>query len=249
MYDLVISDFEPVSAWACKRKRKECIGLSHQSAVLSRYAPKPEKGDIIGQLLLKNYAPVSRWYGFHFKEYHNNIFTPVIRSAIRNAVPQEADHYVVYLPAYSDKRIIKLLLEIADIKWYVFSKNAKAPYKEKNVYVYPIDNDHFVDALVNCSGVLCGAGFETPAEALFLKKKLMVVPMKGQYEQQCNAAALKEMGVPVLKKLDEKYIERIISWSVFSQAPVVNYPDNIAAVVDELFEDLIIQNPDSYTLP
>ena len=33
-YDLVISDFEPVSAWACKIKNKTCIGLSHQSAVI-----------------------------------------------------------------------------------------------------------------------------------------------------------------------------------------------------------------------
>lgn len=28
-YDLVISDFEPVSAWACWPRRKSCIGLSH----------------------------------------------------------------------------------------------------------------------------------------------------------------------------------------------------------------------------
>ena len=26
-YDLVISDFEPVSAWACRLRNKECIGL------------------------------------------------------------------------------------------------------------------------------------------------------------------------------------------------------------------------------
>ncbi len=47
--------------------------------------------------------------------------------------------------------------------------------------------------------MLCGAGFETPAEALFLGKKLMVIPMKGQYEQHINAASLKELGIPVLK--------------------------------------------------
>jgi uncharacterized protein (TIGR00661 family) len=35
-YDLVINDFEPISAWACKRKKIPCIALSHQSAFLSR---------------------------------------------------------------------------------------------------------------------------------------------------------------------------------------------------------------------
>src|SRR3954469_25054828 len=33
-YDIVINDFEPVSAWACFLKNKECVGLSHQAAVL-----------------------------------------------------------------------------------------------------------------------------------------------------------------------------------------------------------------------
>src|ERR1043165_3418875 len=44
-YDLVISDFEPVSAWACLQKGKPCIGLSHQSAVLHSCAPQPESKD------------------------------------------------------------------------------------------------------------------------------------------------------------------------------------------------------------
>ncbi len=33
--------------------------------------------------------------------------------------------------------------------------------------------------------------------------------MKGQYEQQCNAAALKEMSVPVLKKLKKKILKKL----------------------------------------
>jgi len=33
-YDLVINDFEPVSAWACYLKNIPCIGLSHQATVL-----------------------------------------------------------------------------------------------------------------------------------------------------------------------------------------------------------------------
>lgn len=56
---------------------------------------------------------------------------------------------------------------------------------------------------------MCGAGFETPEEALFLGKKLMVIPIKGQYEQQCNVAALKEMGVPVIKSLKTKHVEKV----------------------------------------
>ena len=79
-YDLVINDFEPVSAWACRRKHKHCVGLSHQAAVINKNSPKPEKKDMIGKSILLNNAPVSKAYGFHFANYSDEIFTPVIRS-------------------------------------------------------------------------------------------------------------------------------------------------------------------------
>src|SRR5690606_145505 len=56
-YDIVVSDFEPVSAWACNLRDKECVGLSHQVAVLDRHAPKPTEVDPLGRFILKNYAP------------------------------------------------------------------------------------------------------------------------------------------------------------------------------------------------
>jgi hypothetical protein len=82
--------------------------------------------------------------------------------------------------------------------------------------------------------VICGAGFETPAEALFLGKKLLVVPMKGQYEQQCNAAALKEMGVPVLKSFKPGKIDKIMAWVETGQLIMVNYPDETEKIINNI---------------
>lgn len=42
-YDIVINDFEPVSAWACFIKSKDCISLSHQAAVMHIKSPQPKK--------------------------------------------------------------------------------------------------------------------------------------------------------------------------------------------------------------
>ena len=235
-YDLVINDFEPVSAWACKMKHKECIGLSHQAAVINKKSPKPKKKDIIGKAVLNNYAPVSVSYGFHFGMYDKNINTPVIRSQIREAKPEDKKHYTVYLPAYSDERIIKILSEIKNINWEVFSKHSKKGYKEKNIHVRPINNDDFIKSFINSAGILCGAGFETPAEALYLRKKLMVIPMKGQYEQQCNAAALQTMGVPVIKGLKKKHLDKIKAWIAASQVILVNYPNSTERVINSIIK-------------
>ena len=231
-YDLVINDFEPVSAWACKMKHKECIGLSHQAAVINKKSPKPKKKDLVGKAVLNNYAPVTTAYGFHFGAYDKNIFTPVIRSQVREAKPESREHYTVYLPAYSDERIIKVLGEIKNIKWQVFSKHTKKEYSINNIHIRPINNEAFIESFINCTGILCGAGFETPAEALYLKKKLMVIPMKGQYEQQCNAAALKTMTVPVLKSLKKKHLDAIRSWTENKQLIIVNYPDTTQRIIN-----------------
>lgn len=231
-YDLVINDFEPVSAWACKMKRKACIGLSHQAAVMNKKSPKPKKKDPVGKAVLHNYAPVTDAYGFHFDNFDTHIFTPVIRDQIRNAIAEAKKHYTVYLPAYSDEKIIKVLSALKNIQWEVFSKHSKKEYKEKNVHIRPINNDDFVESLINCTGILCGAGFETPAEALYLKKKLLVIPMKGQYEQHCNAAALKKMGVPVIKSLKQKHTSIISDWVESGQLIPVDYPNVTEKIID-----------------
>ena len=233
-YDLVINDFEPVSAWACKLKKVKCIGLSHQAAVINDKSPKPHHIDLMGILILKHYAPVKKAYGFHFKAYDHHIFTPVIRSQIREAVPSVNDYYTVYLPAYDDTELIKVLSQIHNCNWQVFSKHSKTEYINENVHIRPVTNDAFIESLIHCKGVLCGAGFETPAEALYLKKKLLVIPMKGQYEQHCNAAALKDMGVPVLKSLHVKHIDAIKAWTKKNRIISVRYEDETEAIISNI---------------
>jgi len=233
-YDLVISDFEPVSAWACALRSKPCIALSHQSAILSREAPQAKHIDPVGRAILKVYAPSSIRYGFHFKRYDDRIFTPVIRKEVRTALVSDEGHYTVYLPAYSDKRIIDMLGQCTGVKWQVFSKHFSEVADTGNVKVLPLDSGSFVKSMASSSGVLCGAGFETPAEALFLGKKLMVIPMKKQFEQHCNAAALSEMGVPVMKSLKPKHLPVLQDWLASGQRICVNYPDQTEEIISNI---------------
>jgi uncharacterized protein (TIGR00661 family) len=235
-YDLVISDFEPVSAWACQLKSKPCIGFSHQAAVVSKHAPKPRKNDLIGRAVLKHYAPVSTRYGFHYLPYDKNIFTPIIRKEIRDLKVTGNGHYAVYLPAYGDKKIIKLLSCFPEIKWEVFSKHNKECYRQDNIHIQPVNNDRFIQSMAAAEGVLCGAGFQTPAEVLYLKKKLLVIPMKGQYEQQCNAAALKLLGVPVLKNLKRKQYGKLKEWIESEGSVVLDFPDETESILDHIIE-------------
>ena len=235
-YHLVINDFEPVSAWACYLKNKPCISLSHQAAVIDKNSPQAKHIDPVGRSVLKRYAPTSVQYGFHFKAYAKNIFTPVIRKQVREIQPENKGHYTVYLPAYSDQRILKVLSLCEGVRWEIFSKHYKEPFSIKDINIYPINNDHFIKSMASAEGVLCGAGFETPAEALFLGKKLMVIPMRSQFEQHCNAAALKEMGVPVMKSLKVKRLEKLTSWIQSTDKITVDYPDITEQLIDTIIK-------------
>jgi uncharacterized protein (TIGR00661 family) len=230
-YDLVINDFEPISAWACRRRGVRCVGLSHQSALLSPNVPKPKNIDPVGEWVLHNYAPTKLNVSFHFDAFDTNIFTPVIRQGIRECKNENGEHYTVYLPAYDDRKLVPLLARIPNIKWQIFSKHAKKAYRVGKLTVSPVNKEAFAASMTSAAGILCGAGFETPAEALFLQKKLMVIPMKSQLEQHYNAAALKQMGVPVIKKLRKKNLNRIVEWIEADSRVTVNYKNVTADAV------------------
>lgn len=238
-YDLVINDFEPISAWACRLKGVKSIGLSHQSALRSKKVPTPSHIDPLGWAVLKYYAPCHAYYSFHFKKYDNQIFTPIIRTEIREQEMTDQGHYTVYLPAYGDKKMIKILSAAGNTNWQVFSKHTKEAYQSGNIKIEPIHAKKFSKSLASATGVLCGAGFETPAEALYLNKKLLVIPMKRQFEQHFNAEGLKDLGVPVIKKLNKKNIKHIKKWVKSDDRILVHYPDETQLVIDQVLEQHI----------
>jgi uncharacterized protein (TIGR00661 family) len=237
-YDLVLNDFEPVSAWAGKIKNKSILALSHQSAFLSKNTPRPAFKNNFAEGLFKNYAPSDKQIAFHFKPYDEFITTPIIRKDIRALNPINKGHYTVYLPAYDDKTLIKFLSQFNNTNWQVFSKREKVGYTIGNVEIKPIHNENYNISVANCEGLLTGGGFEAPAEALFLGKKIMVVPMAGQYEQACNAEALRLMGNPVIDSISDKNMPIIREWLNSNEINLVDFPDNINTVVDSIFNNI-----------
>ena len=244
-YDLVINDFEPISAWASKIKNIPCVAMSHQYAVLHAAAPRPERFDPMARLVLRYYAPCKSGIGFHFKKIDENIFEPIIRSAIRNAYVRNLGHYTVYLPAYHDEKLVKILSQFKDKEWHIFSHHCKRSYGKNNCWIRAVNCFDFTGSFINCEGIITGAGFETPAEALFMGKKIMIVPRKQQYEQHCNAAALKDFGVPVIKSLRKKHYHKIERWLRQEQNLQFTFPDQTEAIIDSVLEKYLSTNEPS----
>ncbi|OOQ58540.1 glycosyltransferase family protein [Mucilaginibacter pedocola] len=231
-YDLVINDFEPVTAWACRLQKVPSVSLSHQCSFVSPKTPRPKSWDW-AEWLFKYYSPTTYHIGFHFERYDDFIHTPVIRSDIRKMETSNLGHYTVYLPAYSDKTLLKHLSG-TDAEWHVFSKRTKTAYREGNVHIFPVNNDGFNKSLASCTGLLSGGGFEGPAEALFLGKKVMMIPMKGQYEQQCNALSASRLGVSVVSTITDSFRSEVNNWLADDRRINVDFPDETAKIVDDM---------------
>lgn len=235
-YDLVINDFEPITALAAKRQKVPSIGFGHQASFQSDFVPRPIRKSTIGEWVLKHYAPATAYIGLHFEQYDDFIYGPVIKDAIEKAKPENHGHITVYLPHYHDQLLKNLFLQIPEYRFEIFSRNMQVVVEDRNIVFRPISNQHFTQSLIHCHGVLTGGGFETPAEALYLRKKLMVVPIRGQYEQQCNGAALAQMGIPIVHQLDAGFIPVFRNW--LEQGSMQN---DIPFVRKELLIDQLLQ--------
>ncbi|MFT3825699.1 MAG: glycosyltransferase family protein [Chitinophagaceae bacterium] len=233
-YDLVINDFECITSLACAQKKVPSVNFGHQASFLSDKTPRPQKVNKTGEWILKNYARASQYIGLHFECYDDFIFSPVIKEDILQAEPRNDGHITVYLPSYCDNQLMQFLQPLKDHRFQVFSRDVKEPKTVGHITFIPVSKQGFNQSLISCHGIVCGAGFETPAEALHLKKKMIAIPIKGQYEQQCNAAALKKIGIRTLDKLDDDFNDTFNNWVNDPETPSVSYQYSTEAIVNML---------------
>ncbi len=234
-YDLIVNDFEPVSAYAAKRMGHKIHALSHQAAFLSSLSPRPAyKKDPFAEWLFKHYAPAQQHTAFHFSSYDHFIHTPIIRQEIRRCTNTFSGHVTVYLPAYDDQVLIAHFVKVKEVTWHLFSKHAKSPMQFENVWIRPVDNHAFIQSFAAAEGLLTGGGFESPAEALFMGKRLFVIPMLNQYEQHCNAEALLAFGAFRSLSITHDFHQMLRKWIDLSPPKPVYFADASESIVRKI---------------
>jgi uncharacterized protein (TIGR00661 family) len=213
-YDKIITDFEPITAWAGKWKDKKVIGIGNQYSFLSKNTPRPDNKSIIGEFVLKNFAPVDEAYGIHYDNYDDFISKPIIRGDIMRIGTTNNGHFTIYLPNFKLFNILPTLIKYPKFKFHIFSSEIKNIHQYKNCRIFPTNKNNFLESFLSCDGVISNAGFQTTSEALYCGKKLIVIPIKNQYEQLCNTEALKKIGIISIDNISD------ISNDILSQDPV-----------------------------
>ncbi len=231
--------------WPVQPKRIPSVNFGHQASFVSPKVPRPDSREWMGEWILRNYARATQYIGLHFKQYDDFIFPPIIKKDILQAEPEDKGHISVYLSSYSDATLSQYFGPLEGFRFQVFSKEVKQPVQKGNILFIPVSNTAFNKSLIHCKGIITGAGFETPAEALYLGKKLMVIPIRGQYEQFCNAAALKKMGVPVLYSLGPDFGIFFLFLDRSKTRPVLTLDHSTESIVSYLMHQAASQKRDT----
>jgi uncharacterized protein (TIGR00661 family) len=229
-YDLVISDFEPISAWAAKWQKVPSLGIGHQYAFLWDI---PLAGhNFFTHNIMRYFAPVTHPVGLHWHHFNQPILPPIIDTSLVTS-PTTTRKILVYLPFEEQSVLRDMLGKIPDTEFYLYGQTGMN-IDEGNIHIRKPSLLGFKQDLKEAGAVISNAGFELVSECIHLGKSMLIKPLSGQMEQKSNAKALHELGLAsVMHQLEQKVIEQWLTLE--EQMPNNPIPD----VADKLTDWII----------
>jgi uncharacterized protein (TIGR00661 family) len=221
-YDLVVTDFEPLSARIARRFKIPCIGLGHQYAFF--YDIPVTGANPLSSWIIHHFAPADIPIGLHWHHFNQPVLPPIVPIHLKAASKPIENKILVYLPFEEREKIEKLLLPFDEYRFFIYGINSiEGPEEREHLFFRPFSRQGFLYDLADCSGVISNAGFELSSEALHIGKRLLVKPLRGQLEQLSNALALEKLSLAAtMHSLDKAIVQ---DWLSLPDCSAVGYPD------------------------
>lgn len=235
-YDLVLSDYEPVTAWASRLSHKPCIGIGNQYAY--KHDIPVAGANKVTEFFMNKIAPTKLSLGLHWHHFNQPILPPMIDVQPVDTV--EPGKILVYMGFETIEDIRKMVAPFTDHRFVIYSPLNKEVVDDGNILLRPPSRAEFLADFRTCEGVIANAGFETPSEALQLGKKVLVKPLSGQMEQLSNAKALTQLNLGgAMKNLNSAAVE---AWLKKDDYNRVTFP-NVAPMIAEWVMARDFSNP------
>jgi uncharacterized protein (TIGR00661 family) len=250
--DVVLSDFEPFTAWWAWRRKVPFISTDHEH-LLTFCELEKVSGGFLSRL---NSEVVTRCYYFGAERYlvpnffrapvtHKRavLVPPVLREDVLKYEPCEGQHIVFYSTDRSSKsKWVERFARFADVRVFIYGFDVD---EEKGNCVFRrTSTEGFLRDLASCRAVIATAGFTLISECMHYRKKMLLVPIPGQYEQMLNAHYVEKLGLGL--KAEEVSGEKISEFLELAEEPGADderilWPDNTGMfrAVDEEIEQLL----------
>ncbi|SNY42008.1 conserved hypothetical protein [Arsukibacterium tuosuense] len=232
-YDLVLTDFEPVSAWAAKRQGKLSVGLARQYSLRYPLAGKQSASWL--KTAISCFAPATHLLGVHWQPAFPDLLPPLLTSVVAAQQTAKSNNQppfiLVYLPFEQTRRVINWLKQCPSWQFKLYA-HVNELRTEENVTILPLSRTAFPVDLQQCSGVICNSGFGLCSEAMIAGKKLLVKPLQGQIEQAYNTYTLVKMGKA--DQFNQFTPEPLLNWLYKPAAEPYPLPDPASAIASWL---------------
>ncbi len=252
--DLIVSDFEPFSAWWALRNNVPFFSIDHQHMLTHCRLEFPKGCDVsrITAYVITRcyYASATSYIIINFfkapvKRRSAVIAPPVVRPDVLSLKAHSGEYVVLYTTTGTNEGQLKELLGgFGSQKFHIYGFNKYA--EEGNCIFKKRSTEDFLADVAGSRGVAATAGFSLISECMYLKKKMLLLPLAGQYEQFINAHYVQLLGLGLSRnELDEKSLSEFLSET---EKPMpdderILWPDN------EAFFDVLRQRLKQLAMP
>ena len=218
--DLVISDFEPFSAWWAWRNRVPFISIDHEHMLTLCKLQHPTKNwfsrltaSVVTEL---HYIGAIAYIIVNFFKAPLRLDSailapPIVRPIVQEVQSSKDEHILMYSTTGENEEQLRDTLgkfSQQEFRIYGFDKDTI----DENRIFKSRSTEGFLQDLASARGVIASAGFSLISECMHLKKKMLLLPLAGQYEQVINACYAEKLGLAVsCEKLDEQAVARFLS--------------------------------------
>ncbi len=217
--DLVISDFEPFSAWWAWRKRVPFISIDHEHMLTLCKLEHPTKNwfsRLTASVITEcHYVGAVAYIVINFFRAPLRIDSavlspPIVRPIVTELEPRQGDHILLYSTTGQGREQLQYTLRrFSHQKFYIYGFDEDA--ERGNCIFKKRSTEGFLADLSNARGVIASAGFSLISECLYLRKKMLMLPLANQYEQIINAQYIQKLGLGVAaENLDEPAIAHFL---------------------------------------
>jgi uncharacterized protein (TIGR00661 family) len=177
------------------------------------------------------YTPIKNVIPSHFSHFNQHILPPFLSKIITNhkLKANSKDNVLIYLAWEELEKMIALLHQI-EKKHFIYYCDIQNEKRIKNVTLKPFSENGFKNDLIESKHLITNAGFQLPAEALFIGKKILCKPLEGQPEQEHNAKILNDLGYATISKTID--INSINNWLHSSKKIKIDFPNPLELIVD-----------------
>ena len=175
------------------------MSVGHQYLLLNKNFESISEKKIDRVLLNMNTLITSigskKLLGLSFRPIDNDakieVVPPLLRQQVKSIVPKVGERWLAYLTHFRlSEDIMAWSNANPEVKLDCFWDNParrETYHYSDSLTFHPIDAENYLAKMTECAGLISTAGFESVAEAMYLGKPAMMVPVPNHIEQMINA--------------------------------------------------------------